>query len=55
MKIPFYRNLLFLHHGSVHPSVPVGYVANMKEIYKNMEMLLKHIQYTKDNWNIREI
>lgn len=42
--ISFYRSLLFLHSDSVHP---VGYVVNMKEIYKNM--LLKHIQYTKYN------
>lgn len=35
-----------------HPSVPVGYAANMKETYKSMELLLKHIQYTMYNWNI---
>lgn len=32
--------------------IPVGYGAHMKETYENMELLLKHIQYTKYNWNI---
>eukprot|EP00731_Ephydatia_muelleri_P006654 Em0003g902a len=51
-------NLIFglqavlLCNGNVHPSIPVGYGAHMKETYENMELLLKHIQYTKYNWNI---
>ena len=43
---------VLLHNGNVHPSIPVGYGAHMKETYENMKLLLKHIQYTKYNWNI---
>lgn len=43
---------VLLHNGNAHPSIPVGYAAHMKETYENMEMLLKHIQYSKYNWNI---
>ncbi|XP_018409514.1 PREDICTED: uncharacterized protein KIAA2012-like [Nanorana parkeri] len=35
-----------------HPSIPVRYAAHMKETYENIELLMKHIQYTKFNWNI---
>jgi len=38
--------------GNICPSIPVGYAAHMKETYENMEMLLKHIQYSKYDWNI---
>jgi len=43
---------VLLHNGNICPSIPVGYAAHMKETYENMEMLLKHIQYSKYNWNI---
>ena len=43
---------VLLHNGNVHPSIPVGYAAHMKETYANMEMLLKYIQYSKYNWNM---
>lgn len=32
-------------------AVPVGLCCTHDKTYKNMEMLLKHIQYTKYNWD----
>lgn len=43
---------ILLHNGNVHPSIPVGYAADIKETYKNTEMLQKHIQHKKYNRNI---
>ena len=43
---------VLLHNGNRYPSVPVGYAAHMKEAHENMQQLLKHIQYSRYNWNI---
>lgn len=43
---------MLLHTGNVHPSVPTGYAVHMKEMYINIEVLLKHTQCSNYNWNI---
>jgi hypothetical protein len=43
---------VLLHYRNKFPSVPLAHVANMKESYENMKLLLEKIQYEKHNWNI---
>lgn len=43
---------VLLHNGNSYPSVPIGHAAYMKETYENMQLLLKHIEYSRYNWNI---
>lgn len=39
----FLLNNMLLHNSNVYPSVPTGYAVHMKEMYLNMEILLKNI------------
>jgi hypothetical protein len=42
---------VLLYNGNKIPSVPLAHVANMKESYKHMKLLLDKTQYEKHNWN----
>jgi hypothetical protein len=36
---------VLLHNGNEKPSIPLAFVAHMKELYDNMKFLLTMIQY----------
>ncbi|KAJ4446592.1 hypothetical protein ANN_13289 [Periplaneta americana] len=43
---------VLLHIGNELPSIPVAHVADMKETYQNMKVILEKIQYGKHEWYI---
>jgi len=47
-----YLKLVLLQNGEKFPSVPLAHIANMKDFYENMKLLLEKIQYEKYNRNI---
>jgi len=40
-------NLVLLHNGKQHPSIPVGHAVYMKVTYENLKQLLNILQYSK--------
>lgn len=43
---------VLLHNGNKYASVPVGYSVYLTETYKNLETLLKAIEYKEHDWMI---
>jgi hypothetical protein len=49
----FILKAVLLHKGNIFLQfVPLAHVANMKQSYENMKLLLEMIQYEKYKWNI---
>jgi len=44
--------LVLLHNRNRFPSVPLAHVANIKETYKNIKLLLGRIKYDEIKWNL---
>jgi len=42
---------VLLYNGNKFPSVPLAHIANTKESYKHVTLLLENTQYEKYNWN----
>jgi hypothetical protein len=41
-----------LHIGNIHPSIPTAHFFHIKEIYENMDLLLKAKRYSICGWKI---
>ena len=46
------RKLVLLHNGNKFPSVLLAHVANMKESYESMKLLLGKIKYDEFKWKL---
>lgn len=43
---------VLLHNGNIHLSIPTARSVHMMETYKNMDLLLKSLSYSKYGWKI---
>jgi len=44
--------VVLLHNGNRFPSIPLGHVANMKESYESMKLLLGKVKYDEFKWKL---
>jgi len=43
---------VFLHNGNQQPSIPVAYLAQLKEVYNSVKLLLQALNYKHYGWKI---
>ena len=48
----FSLKAVLLHNRCIHPSIPIAHTVYMKEIHKNMDLLLTAISYSRYGWKI---
>jgi hypothetical protein len=48
----FILKAVLLYNGNIHLSIPNVHAVHMKETYKNMDLLLKTVSYSKYGWKI---
>jgi len=48
----FILKMVLLHNGNIHLSVPTAHSVHMKQMYENIDLLLKAISYSKYGWKI---
>jgi hypothetical protein len=48
----FILKAVLLHNRNIHLSIPISHSVQMNETYKNMDLLLKAVSYSKYRWKI---
>jgi hypothetical protein len=48
----FSLKAVLLHNRNISPSIPIAHSVHVKETYKNVDMLLEAISYSKYGWKV---